>query len=257
VKDQKIDRTRQIEGAALRFEPQNELGVVFLFASLTKRLGLSSVEMIRPTYPDCIAFQRTGKGEKRVRIEFEYKSRNFKHDPSHCDWIVCWEDNWPDAPKHLRIVELRKYFGLGIDVWIQPVSGEFAEKLANLNYSSEWSVSSLAKKGDLVLFYRTQPDSFIRDIFRVDDKVFITEGKWRSNPKANKDYEAPIRRITTLASPVHYNDFVQHSVLRYAPFTRAHMQGRPNVTEYWPYIYDLIVRRNREVRNALKHYEPE
>jgi len=255
-KDQEITRAQPLEGAALRFAPQNELGVVYLFSSMAKRLGLSSVEIIRPGFPDCIAFQRTSKGEKRVRIEFEYKSRNFNHDPHKCDWIVCWEDNWPDAPEQLRIVELRKYFGLGVDVWIQPVSVQFAEVLAKSPYHPDWSVASLAKKGDLVLFYRTKPDSFINDIFKVDGKVFTTKGEWRSNPKTDKDYEAPIRRVTTLDSPVHYEDFLRHPVLRHAPFTRARMQGRPNVTEYWPYIYDMIERRNRNAKRALRLYEP-
>ncbi len=248
------------EGAALRYAPQNELGVVFLFSSLAKRLGLR-VEQIRPSFPDCLAYQRTGKGEKRVRIEFEYRSRNFSHDPKKCDWVVCWEHNWPDAPKRLRVVELRRYFGLGRDIWIQPVSNwgrdpseRYADKLAGLNYSPDWTVSSLAKKGDLVLYYRTQPDSLIQDIFKVAGDVITTPGQWRAKPK--KDYEAPIRRIATLTSPIHFEDFLRHPVLRHASFVRGSMRGRPNVTEYWPYMYDMIVRRNRTVREALKAYEP-
>ena len=254
----RAERPYDLEGAPLRYAPQNELGVVYLFASIAKRLGLH-VEQIRPAFPDCIAYQRTGKGEKRVRIEFEYKSRNFSHNPRKCDWIVCWDHNWPDAPKRLRIVELRRYFGLGLDVWIQPVSNwgkepkeRYADILADSNYWSDWTVSSLAKKGDLVLYYRTRPDSLIRDIFKVVGDVIVTSGDWRGKP----DYEAPIRRVTTLASPIHFEDFSRHPVLRHAPFVRGRMQGRPNVTEYWPYIYDMIARRNREVKRALQPYEP-
>ncbi len=251
-----VERAQALEGAALRFAPQNELGVVYLFASMAKRLGLSSVEIVRPGFPDCIAYQRTGKGEKRVRIEFEYKSRNFNHDPKKCDWLVCWEDNWPNAPTHLKIIELRRYFGLGKDIWIQPVSGEWAEELGKIKFSPVWSVSSLAKKGDLVLFYRTLPESLIRDIFVVVGKVMVTKGKWRLNPKTDKDYQAPIRRVATLASPIHFDDFLRHPVLKHAPFTRARMQGRPNITEYWPYVYDIIIRRNRDVSRSLRPYEP-
>lgn len=249
-------RPRVLEGAPLRFAPENELGVVFLFASMAKRLGLSSVDMIRPGFPDCIAYQRTGKGERRVRIEFEYKSRNFNHDARKCDWLVCWEHNWPDSPPNLRIVELRRYFGLGFDVWIQPVSGIYAEKLARLSNSPQWSVATLAKKGDLVLFYRTQPAASIRDVFRVTGDVFVTAGAWRKNPKIRRDYAAPIRRVARLRSPIHYQDFKRHPVLKSAPFVRGRMQGRPNVTEYWPYIYDMVVRRNRTLQLALRTYEP-
>jgi hypothetical protein len=45
---------------------------------------------------------------QRVRIEFEYQSRNFRqhgHDPDQCDVIVCWEDNWPECP--IEVLELR------------------------------------------------------------------------------------------------------------------------------------------------------
>jgi hypothetical protein len=44
-----------------------------------------------------------------VRIEFEYRSRNFlthKHDARQCDLIVCWEDDWPDSP--LEVLELKR-----------------------------------------------------------------------------------------------------------------------------------------------------
>ncbi|MCX8161070.1 MAG: hypothetical protein N3G18_09105 [Candidatus Saccharicenans sp.] len=109
-----------LEGAPLRYAPQNELGVVFLFAYLAKRKGFR-IDEIRPSFPDCIAYRKTGKGEKKVRIEFEYKSRNFfqqGHDPKCCDCIVCWEHNWPGIPKKIEVIELRKEFGLGFNVWI-------------------------------------------------------------------------------------------------------------------------------------------
>ena len=59
--------------------------------------------------------QRVHGGWRRVRIEFEYQSRNFQrhnHDPAGCDLIVCWEDNWPEAP--LEVIELKsRVRGLG------------------------------------------------------------------------------------------------------------------------------------------------
>jgi hypothetical protein len=44
-----------------------------------------------------------------VRIEFEYRSRNFaahRHDPGGCDPIVCWVHDWPDCP--IEVLELRQ-----------------------------------------------------------------------------------------------------------------------------------------------------
>jgi hypothetical protein len=91
----------------LVYEPSNEQGVVFLFGMISKRLGFS-VEGIGIEYPDCEAKRNIGKGrQQHVRIEFEYRSRDFDHDPKGCDLIVCWEDNWgKNCPK--PVIELKK-----------------------------------------------------------------------------------------------------------------------------------------------------
>ena len=111
-------RPARLDNAPLDYEPRSELGVVYLFSHLARpRFGLR-VENVQAGYPDCLA----SRGGKRVRIEFEYRSSNFKqhgHNPKGCDWIVCWIHDWPAVPKRLRVVELRKEFGLGFNVWLQ------------------------------------------------------------------------------------------------------------------------------------------
>lgn len=82
-------RRARFGGDLLEFAPENELGVVYLFAQLARRRFGLKVQRIQAGYPDCVA---TLAG-KPNRIEFEYRSRNFsqqKHDPRGCDWIVCW-----------------------------------------------------------------------------------------------------------------------------------------------------------------------
>ncbi len=93
----------------LIYEPTNEQGVVFLFGMVSKHLGFS-IEYLGPDFPDCEAKRyidgRRGGGQQPVRIEFEYRSRDFKHNADGCDLIVCWEDNWgSDCP--LEVLELR------------------------------------------------------------------------------------------------------------------------------------------------------
>ena len=91
----------------LQHAPVNEQGVVFLFGMVCFELGFV-VESIRTGYPDCEAKRRVSqKGDKweRVRIEFEYRSSNFDHDPNGCDLIVCWQHDWPECP--LEVVELQ------------------------------------------------------------------------------------------------------------------------------------------------------
>lgn len=87
--------------------PMNEHGVVFLFATLAAELGFL-VESLTSGFPDCEAKRRVGKAWERVRIEFEFQSRNFRdhrHDAKACDLIVCWEHNWPNCP--IEVLELQ------------------------------------------------------------------------------------------------------------------------------------------------------
>ncbi|HEY1938914.1 MAG TPA: hypothetical protein VGJ33_13355 [Candidatus Angelobacter sp.] len=92
--------------------PVNEMGVVFLFGALAEKLGFA-VLRIRPEYPDCDALMQVAEDRlERVKIEFEYESRNFlkhMHEANDCDIIVCWKHNWPECP--LQVVELRGEIG--------------------------------------------------------------------------------------------------------------------------------------------------
>jgi hypothetical protein len=86
-------------------EPLSEQGVVFLFGMVAKELGFV-VQLVTTGFPDCEAMRQVGKDRfRKVKIEFEFKSRNFDHDPSGCDIVVCWEHNWPDCP--LEVIELK------------------------------------------------------------------------------------------------------------------------------------------------------
>jgi hypothetical protein len=88
--------------------PINEAGVVYLFGTMAEQMGYVVLRM-QSEFPDCEAL-RLVEDERwqRVRIEFEYESRNFLkhfHDVNDCDVIVCWRHNWPECP--LEVVELR------------------------------------------------------------------------------------------------------------------------------------------------------
>lgn len=99
-----------IDFRGLRHEPVNEDGVVFLFGMVARELGYL-VEAVQAGFPDCEAKRQVDAGKwQRVRIEFEYESRNFRdhgHPPEGCDVIVCWHHNWPECPPEVDVVELR------------------------------------------------------------------------------------------------------------------------------------------------------
>lgn len=88
--------------------PTNELGVLFLFGTVAAQLGFV-VTWIRSEFPDCEAMILVGDEKwQRIRIEFEYESRNFlrhMHDAKECDLIVCWKHNWPECP--VEVLELK------------------------------------------------------------------------------------------------------------------------------------------------------
>lgn len=81
-----------IDFRGLPHAPVNESGVVFLFGTVAQELGFL-VEALQAGYPDCKAKRQVGPGKwQRVRIEFEFESRNFRdhgHRPDGCDVIVC------------------------------------------------------------------------------------------------------------------------------------------------------------------------
>jgi hypothetical protein len=98
-----------IDFRGLRHEPVNEEGVVFLFGMVARELGYL-VEAVQAGFPDCEAKLQIAPGKwQRVRIEFEFESRNFRdhgHPPDGCDVIVCWKHNWSECPAELEVVEL-------------------------------------------------------------------------------------------------------------------------------------------------------
>jgi hypothetical protein len=110
-------RDRPLAGPPLEFdglmhEPVNELGVVFFFGMFAHQMGFR-VLSIQKGFPDCEAMREVQPGKwQRVRIEFEYESRNFyKHRHSHkgCDVIVCWRHNWKECPRDLEVIELCRF----------------------------------------------------------------------------------------------------------------------------------------------------
>ncbi len=101
---------RPINFRGLRHAPINEQGVVFLFGVIAYELGFI-VESVQQGFPDCEAkraLDGSGGRWQRVRIEFEFESRNFRdhaHQPEGADLVVCWEHNWPGCP--VEVLELR------------------------------------------------------------------------------------------------------------------------------------------------------
>jgi hypothetical protein len=93
----------------LVYSPINEQGVVFLFGKVSKDLNIE-VEEIKTGFPDAICRVRTGRGYARRRMEFEFRSSDFKkhgHPIEDCDVIVCWEHDWTECPEKIEVITLQ------------------------------------------------------------------------------------------------------------------------------------------------------
>lgn len=243
-----------LDGASLHYAPENELGVVYLFAELAKRWRLR-IDRIQAAFPDCLAYQKTQRGERRIRIEFEYRSSSFKlhqHPVRGCDWVVCWEHDWPDAPSSLNFIELRREFGLGFNVWVTPVNDPYKEVLKSMT-SGRWTVASQANKGDLQVLYLTAPQRQIGYVYRLRERPRYLAARYKSG----RDYFARISRVCRLDAPIFLEDLRSHRALSTAAFVRGKMRNRYNATEHWPFLYDMIIRRNPKARRTLSRYAPQ
>jgi len=93
----------------LAHEPVNEMGVLVLFAMLSRQLGFI-IDAVQAGFPDLLARMEVQPGRwQPIRVEVEYESRNFKrhgHDARQCDLIVCWRHNWKNCPPNLQVLEL-------------------------------------------------------------------------------------------------------------------------------------------------------
>jgi len=246
-----------LKNAPMEYAPKNELGVVFLFAHVARKLQFR-IEEIRPQFPDCIAYRRSGDSETRVRIEFEFRSSRFKahrHKASECDLIVCWHDDWPDAPSSLEVIELKRYFGVAKKVWILQAIESQWDFLDSKKKFLSWALCKSATPGDVLLMYKCAPVSAITDIFIFSgDHLSRCDAGWRDGDC----YAGEIRRICKLSSPLFLEDMRSHRVVRTASFVRRNMQGVGLMaTEYWPYLYEMILERNPAIRKQLTYLRPD
>ena len=256
-------RPERLSNAIMDAAPVNEMGVVCLFTEWARRRRVR-IESIQAAFPDCIAWVKAGGREQRVRIEFEYRSRNFRahgHDAGKCDWIVCWEHDWADCPGRLKVIELRREYGLGFNVWVQPVSDRtkerYSSRIAQVDRSCNWTVASQAHEGDLVLFYHSTPRREIGDVFRVSGPVEVARaGKrgfaWNAR---EREWCADLERVARLESPVTLAHLKAHRALRDAGWIRNNLVARARATVDWVFVRELIVERNRGLEGRLPGVE--
>lgn len=265
-----------LHNAPLRYAPSNEMGVVFLFSHLCRRMQLQ-VESVQAGFPDCIALQRVGGKERRIRIEFEFRSSNFRahnHSPDGCDWIVCWEHDWPEVPTHLKVVELREYFDKGFNVWV-----DIGQPQNDWPARGTHTFGRRVSKGDLVLFYEASPRQWLRQVYTVSGIASPEEQKGRNRARSFNEllktastlrsnflpgdavfgtgyrHVHAMRRVCVLEPPllVKSLDTKRLSVVKEAIFSQQHNR---KITEHWWLLYEVLVRKYPNLAPALSPYSP-
>ncbi len=235
-----------LEGVpGMSYGPVNEHGVICLFALMSKKLGFS-IEQIRRDFPDCIARRRTGTGWEKVRIEFEYHAKSFRahgHKVSGCDMVVCWENDWPDAPKGLEILDLRRRVEPR-RVWVQSVSEDFWGELDD-GKAADWSLPRLAKTGDLLLFWHCRPRRQLRHIAVV---------KENATPNSSWRWYGKIRLIAELEHPVCLDHLLENEQLQTSAFVRGNFQSRYDATPWWADLHRIITTLNPKLKKPLIRY---
>lgn len=265
------ERSEIIGFEGLRHAPENELGVVFLFSKVARRMGFVEIDRIQPHFPDCWTLRKTSKGTVRTWIEFEFRSSSFK---SHLEQlhsikprkgiVVCWEHNWPECDLYAEVIELRLWLGFERRVWIQNTRPEFQPQLDDAPYrrSKEyhWTVSGRARPGDLVLMYRAGTASEARkwdadaEMLQSIANVFIVKSRpWRDK---RWGYQAEVAHVALLKYPLRLGQLKTDAVLKGAPFIRASMLGRWDVTPYWYRFHNLIARLNPTIARRLARFAP-
>jgi|Deesub1362B_J571_1020462.scaffolds.fasta_scaffold00003_171 hypothetical protein len=108
-----------LSATRLLFSPANELGVVALFSMYHKELGFPYIVKVKPDFPDAIIIDREGNVKT---VEFELYASHFiahRHDPTKCDYIICWEDDLDESAREdllsknreLKVISLKDRLG--------------------------------------------------------------------------------------------------------------------------------------------------
>lgn len=101
--------------------------------------------------------------------------------------------------------------------------------------------------------YHATPEKCIKDVFALVGELRTRKAGWREG----YCYAGPIKRICKIGGPIFLDDMRQHRVLKTSYFVRGRMQGNVNATEYWPYLYEMIIKRNPGLKRVLEKYAPD
>jgi hypothetical protein len=246
LKDKMIPAdVEKINSPVMVFSPTTESALIFLFGSKAKEMGFV-IKKFNSSGIDCNAMQRTPRGWKECRIEFELYSHDFKthgHKRSQCDIIISWEDTILRKSGFPEVIELRPYFTKTCQIWMMAYDEKYYWSLEHYKRAT-WSIPKGSHKGDLLIMYCKSPKSRITHLLTMTSNV-QPDKKWK--------WQAKTKRVTALQEEkqIKFAELKASPNLKDAHFIKRKMQGRFNVTPYWPQILKMILGKNIGLKRKL------
>jgi len=231
---------KPINFRGLVYSPINEQGVVYLFGLVAEDLNIR-VESVQQGYPDCTGIRYLGSGKwERVRIEFEYRSSQFDHEPEGCDIIVCWEDDLSELEKKklkgIEIIELKSIIN--------------TPEIPNKELKDPDKVIPEKEKFDLRYHYeRKNVSKNIRDLYEKLDKKIkgIHSDVWRKFSKTAITYYTPEKMFI-------YLGFQRRGIMLEIFTNEENIEGVKNIRNHtnWGRVSLKSDRDFDKVGNAIK-----
>ncbi len=257
------ERSEPIAIEGVQHAPENEAGVILLFAKLHKKIGFPIIDRIQDRFPDCYAYRRTPNGTRRIWIEFEYRSNAFKRHLRQLKGVrpkkglvVCWHHDWLECERHAEVIELRSCIGLGRRVWLQSTLPEFQWGLDQTPYrrrnQMQWTVSGRARPGDLVLMWRAGTMAEAKKYKADEDLLHSFANIFEVTTRPRRDrkwgWQANVRQLALLRNPLPLGALRADRILSRTPWMKFDLRGRWDVTPYWWRLSELIARLNPELK---------
>lgn len=90
-----------------QYAPQDELGVVAVFAILCSKGSISwdIIELRGGKGIDATCYDHSMRKELHVELKFIHSKNNWNHKIEEIDYVVCWENRWPDFPKPVIVLQ--------------------------------------------------------------------------------------------------------------------------------------------------------
>jgi hypothetical protein len=143
-------------------------------------------------------------------------------------------------------------------IWISIVDSKNLEDLRDLDHLDAilWGANLNAKRGDLILIYRTAPYSDFSYVFRALSDARPT----MPSDLADTAFVIQLGHKVRFQNPVTLKEIKTHHVLKnwsFSKYQQGSMQRKKDIKEegFWKSLNDLIIKKNRFIKSQINKLE--